>query len=236
MIPKNLFLIDIHDEPRRKWLDNVVCAYKEANPDFDVRLLSYSTDDVMDIYAGKKDDKYAPQMLEAISTIKEKLAGDYNGRFDWVYLDRLVDCKKYGWTRTFENENYWVVLLVDIFRFFVLADYGGIYVDTDTFPLKPFDDALLSEPFNCTARTRGIQPDMFFIGREVHTGCGQIPGVAKKWLFPFYQRTTSPLTLDDIANLKYTEDLSSKRYIEHFFFKTWKSGGSNGRRLSGIFE
>lgn len=32
----------------------------------------------------------------------------------------------------------------DALRFYLLDTYGGIYLDCDTFPVKPFDDRLLN--------------------------------------------------------------------------------------------
>ena len=34
-------------------------------------------------------------------------------------------------------------MLSDIYRLKLVSEFGGLYVDCDTFPLKPFDDKLL---------------------------------------------------------------------------------------------
>ena len=34
-------------------------------------------------------------------------------------------------------------VLSDIYRLKLVSEFGGLYVDCDTFPLKPFDDKLL---------------------------------------------------------------------------------------------
>lgn len=33
-----------------------------------------------------------------------------------------------------------ITAISDAFRFYLLNKYGGIYLDLDTFPVKPFDD------------------------------------------------------------------------------------------------
>lgn len=38
-------------------------------------------------------------------------------------------------------------MLSDILRMEILNEYGGIYVDCDTFPIKPFDDDIISKSF-----------------------------------------------------------------------------------------
>jgi mannosyltransferase OCH1-like enzyme len=39
------------------------------------------------------------------------------------------------------------VRFVDVLKFYLLDKYGGIFLDCDTFPVKPFDDILLQNEF-----------------------------------------------------------------------------------------
>ena len=38
-------------------------------------------------------------------------------------------------------------MLADIYRLEILNEFGGIYLDCDTYPLKKFDDKLLEKSF-----------------------------------------------------------------------------------------
>jgi mannosyltransferase OCH1-like enzyme len=61
--------------------------------------------------------------------------------------------------------------LADIFRLAVLNKYGGIYLDCDTYPLKPFDSLLMTKNFTVARHTYNniIIPDSFFMGKDVNT-------------------------------------------------------------------
>jgi len=56
------------------------------------------------------------------------------------------------------------VTIADYLRFNLLTKYGGIYCDLDCYPLKPFDDDILSEPFCVECNYKENGPDLFCIG------------------------------------------------------------------------
>lgn len=63
--------------------------------------------------------------------------------------------------------------LADVYRMSLLNEYGGIYLDADTFPIRPFDDALLAKPFNVTRSYNNnwaIFKEIFFVGKEKWKG------------------------------------------------------------------
>ena len=95
-------------------------------------------------------------MIESINIMKFGYARMYNGRFNANRLNRIIFP-----TKPINNNIYWEVCLIDVFRQLLMADYGGIYVDTDTFPIKPFDDYILECPFNCCTN---YNIDGFFMG------------------------------------------------------------------------
>lgn len=66
------------------------------------------------------------------------------------------------------KDRRFVQAVANIYRYTVLREYGGIYLDCDTFPIKPFDDSLLSfSEFDVTTSwgcNQFIVRDVFFIG------------------------------------------------------------------------
>ena len=62
-----------------------------------------------------------------------------------------------------------IQLLSDVARIELLNEFGGIYLDCDTFPIQPFDAELLSKGFfRVEKRTcGGTAPDNFFMGKSV---------------------------------------------------------------------
>ena len=61
-----------------------------------------------------------------------------------------------------------IVNVSDSYRYVLLKHYGGIYLDCDTFPVRPFDDSLLDHTeFDVTISwgiNQFIVRDVFFIG------------------------------------------------------------------------
>ena len=56
--------------------------------------------------------------------------------------------KYYDFIRRYIDEHRtFCQAVANIFRFILLEEKGGIYVDCDTLPIKPFDDALLEKAF-----------------------------------------------------------------------------------------
>lgn len=55
--------------------------------------------------------------------------------------------------------------LADAFRVYLVDKYGGIYLDLDTFPVKPFDDFIMSKK-NFSTKYLPNQYDNFFFGCE----------------------------------------------------------------------
>ena len=46
-------------------------------------------------------------------------------------------------TNLYKRNVRFIQLLSDVLRLVIINKYSGIYVDCDTFPIKPFDDKLL---------------------------------------------------------------------------------------------
>ena len=130
MIPKQLFQIWIGDNiPKYAIFSNL--AYKKLNKDFEIIFLHLTTKDLFDIYInGHSICQYDNEIKTSIDCILDK-----NDKYtDFVKIQTNV----YG-------KNIRVIqLLSDILRLELLNTYGGIYVDCDTYPVKSFDEQLLS--------------------------------------------------------------------------------------------
>lgn len=66
--------------------------------------------------------------------------------------------------KQFKNNIIFNTAFSDAFRFYLVDTYGGIYVDCDTLPVKPFDTLLLKEKyFQCQGHWDGADhPDLYF--------------------------------------------------------------------------
>ena len=116
------------------------------------------------------------------------------------------------------------VLLTDILRFFYLYFEGGIYVDCDTFPIKPFDDKLLS------LNQFRVHNDIYFMGCQ-----NNLPFQFTSDYITQINYKISSIALDNIytreeherfndGTLKYEskEVKNDYQYIRHFCNRTWK--------------
>lgn len=63
-----------------------------------------------------------------------------------------------------------IQVLADVFRLVLLNQYGGIYLDCDTYSIKPFDEYLLNNTCFCVSRhispTNIIVPDQYMLGKK----------------------------------------------------------------------
>lgn len=60
-------------------------------------------------------------------------------------------------------------VLSNILRLMLLNEYGGIYLDCDCFPIRPFDENILLSDFICTRyyEKNFIRRDCFFMGKSL---------------------------------------------------------------------
>ena len=123
---------------------------KEMNPDFEVRFTHITKQEIIDKL--NSHDEYMTTIIRrAINRLKWRISVvEQSLLTDNVDTDRLFS-------------NIFVVISNEI-RFDALHTYGGIYCDLDCFPLKPFDEKLLS--FNAFRMINRLnhQPDIFFMG------------------------------------------------------------------------
>ena len=141
MIPRRLIFI---------WLGNelpdygkfCIESFKKTNPSFEVMLVN--------------DDPENPKNEDLIEVLKHINSDEPS------FYKHMV-------TRGFAKKNYVSNTgkrtgISDALRFWLLNKYGGIYLDLDTFPVKPFDDTLLSHENGFAVNFYLDHYDHFFMG------------------------------------------------------------------------
>jgi mannosyltransferase OCH1-like enzyme len=136
--------------------------------------------------------------------------------------------------------------LSDAFRFYLLNKYGGIYLDLDTFPVKPFDDKLLSYENGFTVNYRPNRYDIFFVGMNkdcVDYGLVRLPNDKnEKWFdekvhrILYYEKIWQRIyeshcqdikckffnCLLQIGECMYNSKLVPQYYVDHFRKEAWR--------------
>lgn len=148
-IPKNLVFIWI-GEHIPEYTKFSIQKFKQVNPDFNVYVKH-----VVDWETTK--DKH-------VQYVKDRI-GYRNG-----FFGKYWNCQSSERLRGGNNVDLNVVRS-DMLRFSVLNDIGGIYLDGDTFPNKPFDDSLLKKNFFVGYETleHDKWEDIFFLGMKPNT-------------------------------------------------------------------
>ena len=228
MIQKNLFLFWLGDNIPI-YVSNVINTYKNVNPLFNVIFINYSLQDIQNIFNNivKNDnDILLKNSIDIILSHDSQYEECLNKSYMYMLSHQEVF---YG------KEIRFIQLLSDIYRMKLINHYGGIYVDCDTFPLKQFDEKLLStinfsvqRHYNNNA-SNNIANDNYFIGCQKNNICNdqfKILQTNNKWWTnvkylirkkKFFDNT---LSYNDMQ--KYT-DINKDFYIEHYFDGNWKN-------------
>ena len=116
MIPKQIFFLWFGNK-KPNYVDFAVNSFKRINSDFKVDLINYTT-----------------EQLE-----------NWENCNDEILKNTIKELKSRKWHNKFMpfNNKFIVVHISDTYRRKLLNKYGGIYLDCDTFPVRPFDDELL---------------------------------------------------------------------------------------------
>ena len=149
MIPKQLFFIWFGDKPN--YVDFSIKAFKDINPSFNVELI-YEKDPYR---SSNKDIKYILESLNDKSTPYYELCN-----------------REYAKKFYYKNDIGKLSALCDCLRFYLINKYGGIYLDCDTFPIKPFDNELLEKNTNIITKVyikKHDWYDCFFIGSQINS-------------------------------------------------------------------
>lgn len=230
MILKNIFLIWLGDKIPL-YVKYVVNEYKIINPTFNVKFIHYSIKQIEDIYFNKNiRNKYDQLLYNSIIAIIT-----HNDLYKQNMYRQLINGQK-----IFHNENIrFIQILADIFRLELLNNISGIYVDCDTFPLKPFDSLLLEKSFfvkrhvnmlNKLKTQVQIISDNYFIGvaqndkiytyqntytllQTYNNWWNNINYILNKYKFYKLKLTQKNIIRQKIENF----------YIEHYCDNTWKN-------------
>ena len=136
MIPKRLFMMWLGG-PAPAYAENAADAFRRAYPDWDVRFLKRDAAALRAVRDGRRllgEDAVLRRAMDVAFVDPGPYAG---------YVEHQ--------RRLYGNKLRNVILLSDVFRLMLLNEYGGVYVDADSLPGRPFDGGLLSGRF-CVCR------------------------------------------------------------------------------------
>ena len=216
MIPKNLFFIWLGDN-KPDYVDYAINAFKEVNPDFQVDLIEYSVEEIENIESLQKSI-YDVHVRNCVSYILKKS--------DKIFRHHV--------SQFYRGLRKFIQTIANMLRFEILNHYGGIYLDCDTYPVKPFDTFLLKNKSFCSYAFPSYDPehryrDNFFIGKERNEHpIYDCFGIFSTFNVGFYKpgkyhpewEWRKKLFFD--CKLKDRSE-NTESYIEHFVDRTWKT-------------
>lgn len=216
-IPKLLHFIWFGDDIPQ-YAEFSIENFLKVNPDFEINFVTRTIDEINGIKMNgiieNKIDEVISKSINRISSSKEDIF--VNFQMSTIY--------KHG--------VQFVQILSDVVRLELLNEFGGIYLDCDTFPRKPFDEGLLNCDFFIVKRSEngGKFRDNFFMGKSL--GCESIinPYEVDATEIPYeYGKKTELLMKKQKffdLNLKYEKQ--NDGYIYHFENGAWKHGIHKG--------
>jgi mannosyltransferase OCH1-like enzyme len=225
MIPKRLFFVWFGNRIP-KYAEFSLESFRKVNPDFEIVGVFRSVREIEEISAADLDS--ISRYDAAIRTCIDALLGQNGFYEEYIRNQRNV----YGRNLRF------VQILSDLVRMELLNEFGGIYLDCDTFPVKPFDESLLETGRFCVSRHyegNNVFPDNYFMGSEPSPSLG-------RWAFPLRNENGVKYILQTVPNwrsslgfvknrilfrclsLKIGEwSFSPDFYIDHFNGFSWSS-------------
>lgn len=129
-------------------------SFKRINPTFQINFIHRTPKQLEKIFFDQKIENNVDQHIyNVIKYIINK-----------TKYQKLIELQK-TFLNLFGNIPF-LQLLSDIFRLDVLNIYGGIYLDCDTYPIKPFDDYILNLTKFCVYDKLGslYKINNYFIG------------------------------------------------------------------------
>lgn len=235
MISKNLHFIWIG--PQVKYVNFCIQNFKLKNPDFNINYIHYLPIQLEVLYFQKKIkseiDKLIFDLIDDILNQK---------KYQNLILKKIKFFKMFG-TIPF------LQLFCDILRLELINTYGGIYVDCDTYPIKPFDEKLLAmENFCVYDKIENFhEANNYFIGSN-----------KKQFIDDYFVNTTildqtnnfmikkqvnKPLEFQirriKFFNCKLTDNdflTKNSNYIEHYSDFSWGKGKVQFTKFDKIFN
>ena len=204
------------------WVEYSYLKFKQVNPEFNVILITANISDLTNIYHGYYRNQYDICIKTAIDCLTRK-SPKYND---------YISNQKHRFAKT---KNSGIPFLADIARLEILNQFGGIYVDCDTLPLKPFDNSLLENDFIVEDYTSNgnITVDNYFFGiskksldsyiKSIHMNNCEI----QNHIFqPQPNQITNIKFIRDKYNffnnsLKSISNYNTDNYIIHYKYNSW---------------
>lgn len=218
MIPKILHFVWIGIEANiLPYASYVVDKFKKLNPSFDVKLHKMSKDHILS-RLNCYDQRYQKLVVKSIDSFVSRLEDA---------KQFILDNKNLGQWQLFTNI---YTLISNQLREELLFEQGGIYCDLDCYPVRPFDQELLSlDSFAMNSEIEKTTPDMFFMG--CHSGRHIYDdGVKKVLLNPISSEKNTIINQLRLDGCKLLEDCKfdeldkfimhnslNDQYILHFF-------------------
>ena len=208
------------------YVNFAVNEYQFINYDYNINFITFSFQDIYEIWNNKRCLNINDSILYRSIDI---LFNTYNYQYYYKYVVNAVN-QLYN--------NRLLMKICDIFKMEILNEYGGIYVDCDTFPIRKFDyDLLKLGNFEVVTYYGNIlKEDNFFIGRNTKTMSNEnfyINRYIKNTTLHnvFYQNKNKNNTLKYLINRKNFFDctlehnsysFSKNNYLDHYYDNTWK--------------
>ncbi len=241
MIPKNIFFIWLGDK-LPTYTQFAIDAYKKINPEFNIIFLFYTIKDLEDIYYTDTKDKniYTQLLYNSILNI-------FQAKTEYKqFLYRFLTDNN---TKLYGKDLRFIQVLCDIYRLELINNIGGIYIDLDTFPLKPFDDALLKnnafivkKHINASSYYPITVTDNYFLGSDTkekiyYNDQPNIPKLIqtddKWWTSIDFLINKKKFFQTTLTHGEHT--LNNKFYIEHYCDSNWRDLPIKGIRTPYCF-
>lgn len=225
-IPKRLFFIWFGNQCP-KYVYFCIDNFKRKNPSFEIVFLKKTIKEIEEIwFKNIINDKYDL----TIRKCQEEVISESG-----IYSEYIKN-QKYN---LYKKDIRFIQILSDIVRVELINEFGGIYLDCDTYPLKSFDDELLNYQSFCVKRhyLGYINSDNYFMGSISRKNTNDIVN-------PFNYRGNCILQTNknwqsdinfwknklNFFKLKLTDESIIKTndfYIEHYNTGTWSSKKGN---------
>ena len=118
------------------------------------------------------------------------------------------------------------MLLSDIFRLELLNVFGGIYVDADSVPARPFDGVLTANERFCVCREYGgrVFPDNYFMGQAQGLG-GWVNPMDASTAVQVFDPTKRNLAFQ-YRRARFVKGMPPEPardfYVEHYMVRSWE--------------
>ena len=228
MIPKILHFIWF-GRHIPKYVQFSIDAFQEVNSDFKIHFVYRDIKTVEEIIDDKEKCKNNDDVLLrrcGLSILNQ----------DELYINTINHCKK--------SKLKFIQILSDIYRLDILNYYGGIYLDCDTFPVKKFDQQLMSN--NSFIVTRHYNENII-VNDNYFMGCQKNVDSFDRVLWETYKNDSASNIIKILQtqkgwnnNIKFLINkkkffecklhigeysFSKDFYIDHYSSQSWKDTG-----------